>query len=440
MAGQTTGQDTGSGAVAPRRAALHLLDQVLGERRLLAELIALPDGPLAAMQPSARARAQRLALTALRNIGRADRLLGPHLRKRPPLPVHNILRLALAEVLAEGEAAHGVVNSAVTIARSSPGTAAMAGLVNAVLRRCLEGAEGRWNELPVQELPKWLRRPLIDAYGKPAVQGMERAHLAGAPLDLTLKQEDHALTQALGAATLPGGSLRLPARVQVSDLPGYTGPDAGWWVQDAAAALPVRLLDPRPGERIADLCAAPGGKTMQLAAAGATVTAVDLSAQRMERVRENLRRTGLEADLVVADATQWRPAAPLDAVVLDAPCSATGTIRRHPDLPFVKDGSEISALVALQARLLDHAVGLLRDGGRLVFCTCSLLPEEGEAQALAALKRHPGLQILPACADWIDPQWRSPEGGLRLRPDFWPDRGGMDGFYMVVMQWTPEAS
>ena len=185
------------------------------------------------------------------------------------------------------------------------------------------------------------------------------------------------------------------------------------------------------GERVLDLCAAPGGKTLQLAAAGAEVTAVDLSEPRMARVRENLSRCGLTADLITADALEWQPDQAFDAVLLDAPCSATGTIRRHPDLPFVKDGSELPALVDLQARLLDRALGMVRPGGRVVFCTCSLLPEEGEGQLAAALARHPGLRVERVALPGVEQAWLTAEGGLRLRPDLWADRGGMDGFFMV---------
>jgi 16S rRNA (cytosine967-C5)-methyltransferase len=219
---------------------------------------------------------------------------------------------------------------------------------------------------------------------------------------------------------------------QVSALPGYDSGD--WWVQDAAAALAARMLAVVPGEKVLDVCAAPGGKTLQLSAAGADVTALDISEPRMARVAENLARTGLAAQLVVADALHWTPDGLFDAVLLDAPCSATGTIRRHPELPFLKDGSELAELTALQAALLDRALGFLKPGGRLVFCTCSLLPDEGEAQLTAALARHPGLTVLRPALPGIDPAWITPEGGLRLRPDYWADKGGMDGFFMTCLK------
>ena len=205
-------------------------------------------------------------------------------------------------------------------------------------------------------------------------------------------------------------------------------------MQDAAAALPVKVLAPQPGEQILDLCAAPGGKTLQLAAAGAKVTALDISERRMRRLEENLKRTGLSADIAVGDALEHEGL--YDAILLDAPCSATGTIRRHPDLPYAKDGSDFGELIALQARMLDHALTLVKPGGRLIYCTCSLLPDEGECQVEEILTRHNGLEtgrtalVLPG----VDPAWVTEEGGLRLRPDYWADQGGMDGFYIASLR------
>lgn len=416
-----------TGGMAPRRAALRLLQQVMADGRLLSELGPLLD-PL---PPEGRARAARLAAETLRGLGRADRILTPHLSKRPALFVLNALRLGVTE-LAQGAAAHGVVNDLVAIVAADRRHGSLKGLVNAVLRKCAPTAAADWAALPPPRLPDWLRRPLVEAWGKPAVAAMEAAYAAGAALDLTARVDAVAVAAAVGGTLLPTGSLRVAGTAQVSALPGFAAGD--WWVQDAAAALPARVLAPRPGERVLDMCAAPGGKTLQLSAAGAAVTALDLSEPRLARVRENLARTGLAAAVVAGDAltfaeTGW------DAILLDAPCSATGTIRRHPDLPFAKDGSGFSALIALQARMIDHALGLLRPGGRLVFCTCSLLPDEGEVQAEAAIARNPGLTADRAALalPGVDPAWVTEEGGLRLRPDFWPDRGGMDGFYIVSL-------
>ncbi|WP_297772232.1 transcription antitermination factor NusB [uncultured Roseovarius sp.] len=413
-----------------RAAAVHLLDRVLGDGRLMSDLIA--GGALDLLTAPDRARAQRLASDTLRGLARADRLLSRHLRKPPPLRVFNILRVATVE-LAHGGDSHGVVNEAVRIIGQSPRHGNLKGLVNAVLRRMAEEAPRSWNDLRQPGLPDWLRQPLVEAWGKGAVTAMERAHFAGAPLDITVRSDLDGWTGKLGADRLPTGSLRLSNAGQVSTLPGYS--EGAWWVQDAAAALPVSVLAPKPGERILDICAAPGGKTLQLAAAGADVTALDISERRMARVTENLARTGLHATCVVGDAFEYADG-PYDAILLDAPCSATGTIRRHPDLPHAKDGSDFGALIDMQAALLDHALTLLKPGGRLVFCTCSLLPDEGECQSEEALARHAGLKTDPAALDrpGIDPGWITEEGGLRLRPDYWPEIGGMDGFYIVCLR------
>jgi len=407
--------------LAARAAAVGLLGAVLGEGRLMAQVVADAQGPLAGLPPSDRARAQRLTLAVLRHLEQADRVLEPHLRKAPPRMVRDALRLAVVEI-AMGGAAHGAVNAAVEIVRRGKRTGHMAGLVNAVLRKV---PDQPFEGLPPQRMPRWLRQPLVHAYGREVVSVMEAVQAEVPPLDLTLR----AGAVVPEGEVLPTGSLRLDEKGQVSALAGYEA--GGWWVQDAAAALAVRLLAPVAGERVLDLCSAPGGKTLQIAASGAQVVAVDLSEARMGRVRENLVRCGLQAELVVTDALVWEPGERFDAVLLDAPCSATGTIRRHPDLPFVKDGSEVAGLVELQAAMLDRALAMVRPGGRVVFCTCSLLPEEGEGQLAAALERHPGLRVERAEVPGVDPAWWTEGGGLRLRPDLWAARGGMDGFFMV---------
>lgn len=411
----------GGEGLAPRRAAVDVLDAILGDRRLLTQVASDPEGPLAGLDGPARARAQRLASAVLRQIGPVDRALDPMLRRAPPLRVKNILRLAVTE-LRQGAAAHGVVNAAVTLAQIDRRTAAAKGMVNAVLRNLPEAA---LSDAGMQMMPRWLRQPLVHAWGREALAAIEAVQAAPPPLDLTVRPG----APAPEGQVLPTGSLRLAEAGQVSTLPGYA--QGGWWVQDAAAALAVPLLDPRPGERVLDLCAAPGGKTLQLAAAGARVTALDISAARMARVTENLERCGLAAETVVADALDWVPPVLFDAILLDAPCSATGTIRRHPDLPFVKDGSELPALVEVQTRLIDRAAAMLAPGGRLVFCTCSLLPDEGEDQLAAALHRHPRLHVTRPDLPGVDPGWITPAGGLRLRPDYWSERGGMDGFFIA---------
>jgi 16S rRNA (cytosine967-C5)-methyltransferase len=405
-----------------RAAAVALMTAATEEGRAIAE----GGGTLAGLEAAERARALRLAVEALRWAPRADRLLGPHLRLRPEDVVMNALRLAIYEMHEAGVPPHGAVNAAVAIVPKSK-----AGLVNAVLRNV--GRRGTdWASLPVPGVPKWLRKPLVAAWGKAAVGAMEAVHAAGAPLDLTVKGDAARWADRLNGEVLPTGSVRIKDAGQVSAMPGF---EAGeWWVQDAAAALPARMLGNVTGERVLDLCAAPGGKTMQLAAAGAKVTALDVSEARLGRLRENLARTALKAEIVLADALTWTPETPFDAILLDAPCSATGTLRRHPDLGYVRDLTALEILVPLQAAMLDRALGWLKPGGRLVYCTCSLLPDEGEAQRDAVLARSPQLSVGEMHPEGVPAEWVAPGGGLRLRPDYWAERGGIDGFYMVLLQ------
>ena len=323
---QSTTQPT-TKTKSPRHVALDLVASVQ-EGRLLAEC----EDQLEPLAPSDRARANRLALTVLRWSDRADRMLGPYLRKKPYPSVLNLLRLGVVEICVDVGAPHGVVHALVSQARQDPETARAAGLVNAVLRRVSENT-AKWDTLPAPRLPKKLRARFVAAHGKAAVDAMERAHAAPTPLDLSWRgpeAADLSLFSEHEAQLLPTGSIRLWQAGQVSALPGYA--EGKWWVQDAAAAVPARILNVAAGERVLDLCAAPGGKTAQLAATGAHVTALDLSDRRMSRVTENLDRLQLNADLVIADALSYS-APPFDAILLDAPCSATGTIRRHPDLP-----------------------------------------------------------------------------------------------------------
>ena len=418
--------DTG---VQARKSAVYLLDEILGEGRLMSEL--LGAGVLDRLPADDRARAQRLATDTLRGMERADRLLQKHLSKNPPLHVQNVLRVGTIE-LCTGGAAHGVVNAMVTLVSKHPHVGHLKGLTNAVLRKIAKDGPEAWEGLRAPRMPKWLRNPLAEAWGNDAMTAMERAHFKGAPLDLTAKADPQAVADAVEGTLLPTGSIRVMDAGQVSTMAGFEAGD--WWVQDAAAALPVRILAPAAGEKVLDMCAAPGGKTMQLAAMGAQVTAADSSAPRMARVKENLARTGLTAKTLIKDARDVTGT--YDAILLDAPCSATGTMRRHPDLPYAKDGSEFGALIEQQGALIDHAWALLPSGGRLIFCTCSLLPDEGEVQVDEALERHPDMTADASALNLpgIDPAWITSEGGLRIRPDFWEDLGGIDGFYIACLR------
>ncbi|MBI0434909.1 RsmB/NOP family class I SAM-dependent RNA methyltransferase [Roseomonas sp. KE0001] len=400
-----------------RSAALALLTAVLERHRGLEEALdALPPS-----DARDRAAAHRIAAAVLRRMGSLDAVLEPLLRREPPPEVRNALRIGAAELLLLETPPHAAVASCVDLVPRP-----FAGLVNAVLRRVAEAGPGAVAELDGERLdtPGWLWTAWHKAYG-PAVRAIARAHRLPAPLDLSLKP---GTPMPDGAEALPTGTARFPAGTRITELPAFA--EGAAWAQDAAAALPARLLDVRPGMAVADLCAAPGGKTAQLAAAGARVTAVERDATRILRLRENLSRLGLEAEVVQADAAAWAPAARFDAVLLDAPCSATGTIRRHPDVPHLKRPGDIATLAGLQRQLLEAAARLLAPGGRLVYATCSLQPEEGEVQARQGA---PGLAPDPIRPDEVPglEAALSPEGWLRTRPDLWSERGGMDGFFVA---------
>lgn len=400
-----------------RSAALALVGAVLDRRRGLEEALdALPPA-----EARDRAAAHRIAAAVLRRLGSLDAVLEPLLRREPPPEVRNALRIGAAELLLLETPPHAAVASCVDLVPRP-----FAGLVNAVLRRVAEQGPAALEELDGERLdtPGWLWTAWHGAYG-PAVRAIARAHRLPAPLDLSLLPGTE---WPEGAERLPTGTARFPAGTRITELPVFAEGRA--WAQDAAAALPARLLDVRPGERVADLCAAPGGKTAQLAAAGARVVAVERDGHRIQRLRENLARLSLEAELVQADAAAWNPGERFDAILLDAPCSATGTIRRHPDVPHLKRPSDVGALAGLQRPLLAAAARLLAPGGRLVFATCSLQPEEGEAQARAGA---PGLRpdpIRPGEVPGLEAAL-SPEGWLRTRPDLWGGQGGLDGFFIA---------
>ncbi|HET7882919.1 MAG TPA: RsmB/NOP family class I SAM-dependent RNA methyltransferase [Acetobacteraceae bacterium] len=399
-----------------REAAFDLLSAVLDRRRTLEEALdALP--PLA---PRDRAAAHRLAAATLRRLGTLDAALEPYLRKAPPEPARHVLRLGAAGLLLLATPPHAAVATAVALARARR-LAPMAGLINAVLRRVAEAGPALLEELdsPRLDTPAWL----WTSWGDQA-RDIAMAHQHEAPLDITPKPG----AALPGGTILPTGSVRLPAGTHVSDVAGFA--EGNSWVQDAAAALPARLLAVQAGERVADLCAAPGGKTAQLAAAGACVVAIERDGGRLARLTENLRHWGLRAECVLADAAAWTPAAALDAVLLDAPCSATGTIRRHPDVPHIKRPRDVRALTETQDRLLAAAAGMLRPGGRLVYSVCSLQPEEALPRVQAAIQ-HGGLRHDPFTSQELAalPQARTADGFLRTLPSMWAERGGMDGFF-----------
>jgi 16S rRNA (cytosine967-C5)-methyltransferase len=417
-----------------RRLALTALARILGKQRHLEDAMAEAEAALCAdIEPRDRAFAHNLVATTLRRLGQIDALIDALLDRPMPakaLGARNILRLGGAQLMFLGTPAHAVVDTAVNLAAGA-GQGPYKKLINAVLRRAAsEGAKiiagqdaGRLNT------PDWLWQSWSQAYGNETAANIAEAHLQVPDTDLTVKSDAVGWAEKLGGTVLPGGSVRLTGSVRAAALAGYS--EGAWWVQDAAASLPARLFGDVAGLRIADLCAAPGGKTAQLAHAGAHVTAIDRSHKRLARLAENLTRLGLEADLVCADAFDWRPDAPLDAVLLDAPCSATGTIRRHPDIQRTRVPEEVSHAAAVQAKLAAHAAELLAPGGVLVFATCSLDRQEGPEVTANLLASDDRLRRAPISATEIGglAEAITADGDLRSLPCHLGALGGMDGFY-----------
>ena len=419
----------------PRFIAIDILNEILGNRKSFHELRVL--GALKNLKPNEKAFVQRLVMDTLRNLDRCDRLLEKYLKKDPKLKVKNILRLGLIE-LVTGGASHAIVNEAVNYAASNKTIRPMKGLVNAVLRKLSSDEIEEWNkDQSISRLPKWLRDPLISAYGKKTVIEIEKVQSFTPPIDITLKDPSriHDWTKELGGRIIFHESIRLQSGKQISALPGFKEGD--WWVQDIAASIPIRLLENLSGKKVLDLCAAPGAKTLQLASRGANVTAVDISASRLGLLNENLERCGLKANIIESDALNITDK--FDIVLLDAPCSATGTIRRHPDLVYCKDGSDFSELFEIQAKLLDHAASIVKDDGLIIYVTCSLLPDEGECQIEEFLERNDQFEIKKSneISKNIPEAWVLNSGDIRITPASSDEKGGLDGFYICYLQKKP---
>ena len=425
-----------------RRLAADILEGVLHRRRPLDEQLADRSSELSALAERDRALVRTLAATVLRRLGTLRHLLRQYLARGFPRAaprVETALLLGAAQILWLGVPDHAAVDLAVRLVQGDKRAARYAGFVNAVLRRIArEGKEqlARTDSIRL-DTPDWLWARWARNYGVETARAVAAAHDHEPALDLTVKGDAQSWADRLEGRVLPTGSVRFMAHGSVTQLPGYG--EGMWWVQDAAAALPARLLGDVTGLAVADLCAAPGGKTAQLAAAGASVIAVDRSASRLERLRGNLARLDLSAEIVAADVLEWRTP-PLDAVLLDAPCSSTGTIRRHPDIPWIKRETDIAALISLQQRLIERAAEMVKPGGRLLYCTCSLEPEESTEIVRAFLGSHPQMRRVPIKAHEIDalPEWLTADGDLRTLPCHLPDpdpiMAGLDGFYAARLE------
>ena len=427
--------------LAARRIAADIVDGVLHKHRTLDDQL---DGAgahplLKTLADRDRALMRRMVATVLRKLGTLGHVLSRLLDKGIPSDApraQSALLVGAAQILWMDVPDHAAVDLSVRLVQSDRRAARYAGLVNAVLRRCAREGKALVEEVASQSLdvPPWLLARWSTHYGETTARDMALALGYEPSLDLTVKSEAAQWASRLHGEVLPTGTVRTLLHGSVTMLPGFA--EGQWWVQDAAAALPARLFGDIAGKSIADLCAAPGGKTAQLAHAGAHVTALDRSPARVARLRENLARLSLEAETVVADAVEWPgPAGGLDGILIDAPCTSTGTIRRHPDVAWLRQESDIAALGALQQRLLRKSVTLLKSGGMLIYCTCSLEPEEGEGAVAALLAAEPSLRRVPIEAGEVAGlnEIITAEGDLRTLPCHLPHAdprlGGLDGFF-----------
>ncbi len=427
---------------AVRRLAADIVDGVLRRHRALDDMLDGSDAHsaasgLASLADRDRALTRALVATVLRRLGTLRHLIGLFLEEGAPAQaprVETALLIGAAQILFLDIPDHAAVDLAVRIAQADHHASYYARLVNAVLRRVArEGAERLGGlDTAVLDTPEWLMARWIKTYGEETAHAIATANGREAALDLTVKADPEIWATRLGGRVLPTGSVRTIAHGTVTALPGFA--EGAWWVQDAAAALPARLFGNVAGLHIADLCAAPGGKAAQLAAAGARVTAVDRAPARLARLQDNLSRLSLAAELICANVAEWQ-AKPFDAVLLDAPCSSTGTIRRHPDVPWLKQPSDIAKLAALQRRLIERAAALTKPGGTLVYCSCSLEPEEGEDVIANLLAQEPNVQRVPIAPSEVfgRDEFITKDGDLRTLPCHFPNSdsrlAGLDGFY-----------
>ncbi len=423
-----------------RRAASALLDAVLQKKQPLDDVLGRSrDGGLMFDLPVRdRALARAIVGASFRRKGQIDHVLGTFLDRGLPAragTLYPILLSGAAQILFLNVPSHAAIDLAVRLAQWDPRTKRYDKLVNAVLRRVAEKGDdiAASDDAARINTPAWLWGRWVRTWGEERTHAIAAAHLVEPPLDLTVKADPQIWADIVRGRVLPTGSVRLLPKGRIEDLQGFT--EGAWWVQDAAASIPAQLLGDIAGKHVADLCAVPGGKTAQLAAAGAIVTSVDSSNSRLKRLDENLTRLGLSANTVEADVANWQPSERFDAVLLDPPCSSTGTIRRHPDIPYLKSDADIAELAVLQRRFLDNAVSLLKPGGTLVYSTCSLEPEEGEAQIAALLARNGTVQIDPLREDepFGNTEWAEASGILRTFPFQLqldpPEWSGLDGFF-----------
>lgn len=418
----------------PRSVVLDALEAVLGHKKLLDEVLDA-DQRLPKFSERDRGFVRLLVATTLRRLGQIDAVVDACLERGLPakaIRVRNMLRIGAAQLLFLQTPPHAAISTTVDLAKNSP-LAGFAKLINAVLRRL--DREGReWvaaQDALRLNTPAWLWESWTSTYGADQAAAIANAHLHEAPVDITVAGDPTLWMERLQAEIMPTGTLRRRGGGDITQLPGFA--EGAWWVQDLAASLPAKLMGAVKGKRIADLCAAPGGKALQLAVAGADITAVDRSAKRMLRFRRNLERLKLAATIVETDVASWTPSAAFDAVLLDAPCTATGTFRRHPDGPHQKGPGDVAYLADQQHSLLKAALSFVKPGGTLVYCVCSLEAQEGEGQINRLLEAG-----LPVERDPVRPEELpglemtiTAQGDVRTLPHYLLDQGGMDAFFIA---------
>jgi 16S rRNA (cytosine967-C5)-methyltransferase len=423
-----------SDGIPARAAGQAILSDVLRKKRSFDATLHQLEG----LSPRDAGFARTIAAETLRRLGQIEAIARHFVPKTPPPhkagPTLEILYAGICELLFLDVASHAAVDAANRLASADDKARHFKPLVNAVLRRVAsEGKELVQGQDAVRlNTPDWLWARWCESYGEERTRAIGQAHATQPPIDLTLK--DKAFAAQLDGRVLFDNVVRLREHSRIEELVGFT--EGAWWVQDAAASLPARLLGDVAGQTVIDLCAAPGGKTLQFAARGANVIAVERDRERLERLRDNVARTKLSATLIEADLRDYAPPAPAPFVLLDAPCSATGTIRRHPDLPWNKSASDMNACAQTAQELLEAAANMVAQGGLLVFAVCSLEPEEGEEQVAGFLRQRRDFAREPVIApdlfghsEWIDPQ-----GDLRTLPCHLADQGGMDGFFAARLR------
>jgi len=421
-----------------RFVALEILTDVLGRKLPLDQIMEDKDS-YRHLETRDRAFVRMLVATTLRRCGQIDDMIRRAMDKGQtpnPLVLLNILRLGVAQLMFMNVPDYAVVDTAVRMTEEAA-LGRQKGFVNAVLRRTArEGHDWIIAQDPAMlNIPDWLMQEWVADYGPDVAVDIALASLTEAPLDISIKDPSHRdyWAETLEAEILPTGGLRRLSGGAIHVLPGFD--DGMWWVQDASASIPAQLMGRIDGQHVIDLCAAPGGKTAQLAALGAQVLALDRSTRRLQRLHDNMHRLRLDTHVTAeaADATVWHPKDPVHYILLDAPCSATGTIRRHPDVLHNKSPVDSAKLINVQARLLDNVAGMLATGGVMIYCTCSLQKSEGEAQVNAFLTRHKNFARKPVEAVEIGglAQCITPQGDVRILPQHYAAHGGMDGFYVA---------